>query len=111
MNGFTGGSTYNTARLFISANRWRNEKSRQVCHRAAAPQLAKITWRATLYLQAARDVRVGGRQSNAQYQFTMQGDNLDDLNTFALKMVEEFKGGPIIADVSSASAKTAAYNR
>ena len=56
---------------------------------------------ATLYLQASQDVRVGGRQSNAQYQFTMQGDNLDDLNTFAPKMVEEFKTIPIIADVSS----------
>ena len=44
--------------------------------------------------------RVGGRQSNAQYQFTMQGDNLDDLNIYAL-MVDEFKQILIIADVSS----------
>ena len=35
------------------------------------PKLARVPG-ATLYLQAAQDVRVGGRQSNAQYQFTMQ---------------------------------------
>jgi multidrug efflux pump len=34
---------------------------------------------ATLYLQASQDVRVGGRMSNALYQFTMRGDNLQDL--------------------------------
>jgi multidrug efflux pump len=56
---------------------------------------------ATLYLQAAQDLRVGGRQSNAQYQFTMHGDNLDDLNRFAPTMVEQFKAIPIISDVSS----------
>jgi len=52
-------------------------------------------------LQAAQDLRVGGRQSNAQYQFTMQGDNLDDLNQFAPKMVDQLKTIPIITDVSS----------
>src|SRR5208283_255582 len=64
------------------------------------PKLAKVPG-ATLYLQAAQDLRVGGRQSNAEYQFTMSGDNLDDLNRFAPKMVEEFKAIPLISDVSS----------
>jgi multidrug efflux pump len=52
--------------------------------------LAKVPG-ATLYLQAAQDLRVGGRQSNAQYQFTMHGDNLDDLNRFATKMIEQLR--------------------
>jgi multidrug efflux pump len=99
--GFTGGSTYNTARLFISLKPLEQRKiTADLIIARLRPQLAKIPG-ATLYLQAAQDVRVGGRQSNAQYQFTMQGDNLDDLNTFAPKMVEEFKTIPIIADVSS----------
>ena len=34
---------------------------------------------ATLFLQAVQDVRVGGRQTNAQYQYTLQSDNLEDL--------------------------------
>jgi multidrug efflux pump len=101
VNGFTGGSTYNTARLFISLKplEQRNISADLIIARLR-PKLAKLPG-ATLYLQAAQDLRVGGRQSNAQYQFTMQGDNLDDLNRFAPRMVEEFKTIPILADVSS----------
>ena len=40
------------------------------------PKLAQVPG-ATLYLQAVQDVRLGGRISNAQYQFTLQSDNLD----------------------------------
>ncbi len=101
VNGFTGGSTFNTARLFISLKPLEQRKiTADLIIARLRPQLAKVPG-ATLYLQAAQDLRVGGRQSNAQYQFTLQGDNLDDLNEFAPKMVEEFKKIPIIADVSS----------
>jgi multidrug efflux pump len=101
VNGFTGGSTYNTARLFISLKplEERNISADQIIARLR-PKLAKVPG-ATLYLQAAQDLRVGGRQSNAQYQFTMQCDNLDDLNQFAPKMVNQFKMISIISDVSS----------
>jgi len=99
--GFTGGSTYNTARLFISLKPLEQRKiSADLIIARLRPQLAKLPG-ATLYLQAAQDLRVGGRQSNAEYQFTMSGDNLDDLNRFAPKMVEEFKAIPLISDVSS----------
>src|ERR1022692_2929227 len=99
--GFTGGSTYNTARLFVSLKplEQRNISADLIIARLR-PKLARVPG-ATLYLQAAQDLRVGGRQSNAQYQFTMHGDNLDDLNQFAPKMVEEFKTVPIVSDVSS----------
>jgi multidrug efflux pump len=99
--GFTGGSTYNTARLFISLKplEQRNISADLIIGRLR-PKLARVPG-ATLYLQAAQDLRVGGRQSNAQYQFTMQGDNLDDLNQFAPKMVDQLKTIPIITDVSS----------
>ena len=101
VNGFTGGSTYNTARLFISLKPLEERKiSADLIIARLRPKLAKVPG-ATLFLQAAQDLRVGGRQSNAQYQFTMQGDNLDDLNKFGPKMVDELKTVPIIADVSS----------
>jgi multidrug efflux pump len=101
VNGFTGGSTFNTARLFISLKPLDQRKiTADLIIARLRPQLAKVPG-ATLYLQAAQDVRVGGRQSNAQYQFTMQGDNLDDLNRFAPAMVNELKAIPLIADVSS----------
>src|SRR5579872_3728729 len=101
VNGFTGGSTYNTARLFISLKPLEERKiSADLVIARLRPKLAKVPG-ATLFLQAAQDLRVGGRQSNAQYQFTMQGDNLDDLNKFGPKMVDELKTVPIISDVSS----------
>jgi multidrug efflux pump len=101
VNGFTGGSTFNTARMFISLKPLAERKiSADLIIARLRPKLAK-TPGATLYLQAAQDLRVGGRQSNAQYQFTMQGDNLVDLQLYAPKMVEQFKAIPIISDVSS----------
>jgi multidrug efflux pump len=99
--GFTGGSTYNTARLFVSLKPLAERKiSADLIIARLRPKLAKVPG-ATMYLQAAQDLRVGGRQSNAQYQFTMHGDNLDDLNRYAPRMVEQFKTIPIVSDVSS----------
>jgi multidrug efflux pump len=101
VNGFTGGSTFNTARLFISLKPLEQRKtSADLVIARLRPKLARVPG-ATLFLQAAQDLRVGGRQSNAQYQFTISGDNLNDLNQFAPKLVEEFNSIPIIADVSS----------
>jgi multidrug efflux pump len=101
VNGFTGGSTYNTARLFISLKPLAERKiTADLVIARLRPKLAHIPG-ATLFLQAAQDLRIGGRQSNAQYQFTMNGDNIADLTEFAPKMVEEFKTIGIIADVSS----------
>jgi multidrug efflux pump len=99
--GFTGGSTYNTARLFISLKPLAQRKiSADLIIARLRPKLAKLPG-ATLYLQSSQDLRIGGRQSNAQYQFTMQGDNLDDLTQLAPKMLQEFQTIPIISDVSS----------
>ena len=64
------------------------------------PQLARIRG-ATLILQAAQDVRVGGRSSAALYQFTMRGDNLQDLTTFGRPMLEALRKIPLITDANS----------
>jgi multidrug efflux pump len=99
VNGFTGGS--NTARMFISLKPLAERKvPADVIIARLRPKLAKVPG-ATMYLQAAQDLRVGGRQSNAQYQFSMRGDNLGDLTAFAPKMVDQLKTVPIISDVSS----------
>src|SRR5579864_5252155 len=99
VNGFTGGG--NTARLFISLKPLAERKiPADVIIARLRPKLATVPG-VTLYLQEAQDLRVGGRQSNAQYQFMMQGDNLDDLMVFAPRMVEQLKRVPIVTDVSS----------
>ena len=43
---------------------------------------------ATLYMLSGQDIRVGGRGSNSQYQFTLQADNLQDLNEWAPKFLQ-----------------------
>ncbi len=99
--GFTGGSGYSTARMFISLKppAERNISADQVIARLR-PKLARIPG-ATLYMQAAQDLRVGGRMSNAQYQFTMRGDNLQDVTDYAPRMLARMRAIPLIADVSS----------
>jgi len=63
-------------------------------------KLARIPG-ATLYMVAGQDIRVGGRNSNSQYQFTLQSDNLQDLNEWAPKLLAKLKTLPIILDANS----------
>jgi len=56
---------------------------------------------ASLFLQNSQDVRVGGRQSNAQYQYTLQGPDFDSLATWGPKVLDRLSTLPEIADVSS----------
>jgi len=99
--GFTGGGTPNTARMFVSLKPLEQRKiTVDLVIARMRPKLLRIPG-ATLYMQASQDVRVGGRQSNALYQFTMRGDNLQDLIVFAPQMLRELRGIPSIVDVSS----------
>ncbi len=104
VNGFTGGGrggATNTARMFISLKPLDERKSSadQIIARLR-PRLAKVPG-ATLYLSASQDLRVGGRQSNAAYQFTMQSDNVEDLTRYGPKMLAALKSVHSIADVNS----------
>jgi len=56
---------------------------------------------ATMFLQNSQDVRVGGRQSNAQYQYTIQAPDFDSLGVWGPKLLERLSTLPEIADVSS----------
>jgi multidrug efflux pump subunit AcrB len=56
---------------------------------------------ATLYLQANQDIRVGGRSSNAQYQYTLESEDLSLLNQWAPRMLEKLQTLPQLADVSA----------
>ncbi len=54
-----------------------------------------------LFLQTVQDIRVGARQSNAQYQFTLQADNVSDLYTWGPKLLAALQKSPVVADVNS----------
>jgi hydrophobe/amphiphile efflux-1 (HAE1) family protein len=102
--GFTGGgsgNTTNTGRMFISLKPLNERKiTAPLIIARLRPKLARVPG-ATLFLVPSQDLRVGGRQSNAQYQFTMRGDNLADLSSFAPRMLEQLRHVPIVTDVSS----------
>lgn len=56
---------------------------------------------ATVFVQPGQDLRIGGRQSNAQYQYTIQSDNLDDLVKWGPILLEEMKKLPGFTDLNS----------
>jgi multidrug efflux pump len=61
---------------------------------------------AQLFLQSVQDIRVGGRASNAQYQYTLRGDNTAELYAFVPRLVEALKGSSVLADVNSDQQQT-----
>jgi multidrug efflux pump len=56
---------------------------------------------ATLYLQSAQDLTIGGRQSNAQYQYTLQGEDLNELNSWAPQLLTKMRVLPQLRDVNT----------
>jgi len=64
------------------------------------PQLSRIQG-ANLFLNPVQDLRIGGRQSNATYQYTLQADNLADLRSWATKLKEAMQKYPSLEDVNT----------
>ncbi|MGO9702264.1 MAG: efflux RND transporter permease subunit, partial [Xanthobacteraceae bacterium] len=64
------------------------------------PQLAQVSG-GRLYLAAVQDLRAGGRQSNAQYQYTLQSEDVQDLYEWTPKLVDALEHSHILTDVSS----------
>ena len=56
---------------------------------------------AQLFLQSAQDIRVGGRSSNAQYQYTLQSDSTDTLKEWSNKLLVELQKRPQLSDVNT----------
>ncbi len=96
-----GGTTTNTGRVFIALKPLAQRKSTadQIINRLR-PKLAVVPG-ATLFLQAVQDVRMGGRQSAAQYQYTIQSDNLQTLNHWGGVLLKSFKGVRQLTDMNN----------
>jgi multidrug efflux pump len=56
---------------------------------------------ATLFLQSAQDLTIGGRGGNAQYQYTLQGENVDELNTWSPQLLQKLRGLKELQDVNT----------
>jgi hydrophobe/amphiphile efflux-1 (HAE1) family protein len=105
VTGFTGGggggSTTNTGRMFISLKPFekRNASAQQIIGRLRK-KLASVPGAFT-GLQPVQDLRVGGRIGNALYQFTLQGENLAELNEWGQRVLQKMRTIPQVVDVSS----------
>jgi multidrug efflux pump len=64
------------------------------------PKLTSVPG-ATVFLQAGQDLRIGGRQSNAQFQYTIQSDNLDDLVKWGPQLLLQMRKLPGFTDVNT----------
>ena len=98
---FTGGSQTNGARMFISL---KSLDERKVSADEVVARLRKKLSHipgATLFLVPAQDIRIGGRQSNAQYEYTLSSDNLDLLRKWEPKIRKILLGMHQLTDVSS----------
>jgi multidrug efflux pump len=96
-----GGGASNTANMFVALKPLDERKisAADVINRLR-PKLNRITG-ASSFLQAQQDLRIGGRGSNAMYQYTIQADSLADLNTWGPKLLAEMMRLPGFQDVSS----------
>ena len=99
--GFTGGRQTNSANLYVQLKPLseRDLTADEVIARLR-PKLNRVSG-ATLYLQSVQDIRIGGRQSNAQYQYTLQGDDAAELYHWAPLLTAEMQKDPAFADVNS----------
>jgi multidrug efflux pump len=103
---FTGGGgpagiTTNTGRMFIALKPLaeRRVSADQVINRLR-PQLAQVPG-ASLFLQSSQDLRIGGIQTNAQYQYTIQSENLQDLNRWGPVLLAQMRKLPGLTDVNT----------
>jgi multidrug efflux pump len=103
MIAFTGaGGATNTGNMFISLKPLAERKgvsATQIINRLR-PKLARLPV-ASAFLQAVQDLRIGGRSSNALYQYTIQADTMPDLIQWGPKLLSEMKRLPGLQDVSS----------
>jgi len=99
--GFAGGGSTNTGRIFITLKPLAERKIPvdQVMNRLRG-KLAVVPG-ATLFMQPAQDLQIGGRQSSAQFQYTLQSENLNDLNTWAPRLLQKLRSLRELVDVNT----------
>jgi multidrug efflux pump len=115
MVGFTGGSTsLNQGRFFMMLKpleeRGPCQKQHfwEACHYVTADDVINrlrgklaVVPGATLILQSAQELTIGGRYGNAQYQYTLQSPNISELNTWAPRLLQKLRELPELRDQNS----------
>jgi multidrug efflux pump len=107
VKGYTGsGSGTNSGSVYIDLKpkSQRSETADEVIARLRR-NLTRVPG-ARLYLQPVQDIRMGGRVSNAEYQFTLQGESTSELYAFVPRLVEALQNSSVLADVNSDQQQT-----
>jgi multidrug efflux pump len=107
VKGYTGsGSGTNSGSVYIDLKpkSQRSETADEVIARLRR-NLTQVPG-ARLYLQSVQDIRMGGRASNAQYQFTLQGESTSELYAFVPRLVDALQKSSVLADVNSDQQQT-----
>ncbi|MGB8970541.1 MAG: efflux RND transporter permease subunit, partial [Candidatus Sulfotelmatobacter sp.] len=96
-----GGGATNTGFLYVALKPLAERKvsATQIINRLR-PQLSRLPV-ASAFLQSVQDLRIGGRSSNAMYQYTLQSDNVQDLSKWAPIILNQMTHLPGLQDVSS----------
>ncbi|OEZ27094.1 efflux RND transporter permease subunit [Variovorax boronicumulans] len=99
--GFTGGGRAGGGFMFVNLKPASQRKDSGLAVIARLrPQLAQVTG-LRVFLGPVQDVRSGGRSSNSTYQYTLKSDSLSDLRTWAVKLADEMKQQPTLADIDT----------
>ncbi|HJW05621.1 MAG TPA: efflux RND transporter permease subunit, partial [Rhodanobacter sp.] len=99
--GFTGGARAGGGFVFVNLKPQSERKdSGQAVIARLRPQLARVTG-VSLFLNPVQDVRMGGRQSTATYQYTLKSDNSADLRHWAVRLADAMKRQPALTDVDT----------
>jgi HAE1 family hydrophobic/amphiphilic exporter-1 len=96
-----GGTALNSGRMYVTLkpHDQRHANAQQIIARLR-PKLEKVEG-ARLYMQASQDVRLGGRATRTQFEFTLQDANLDELNEWAPKILAAMQKLPQLRDVAT----------
>jgi multidrug efflux pump len=105
--GFTGGSRAGGGFMFMNlkpaSERAKGESGQAVIARLR-PKLARVTG-VQLFLNPVQDLRMGGRQSNSTYQYTLKSDNRADLKLWATRLADAMKQQKALVDVDTDQAE------
>ena len=98
-----GGGSSNVGRMFIALKPLDQRPGRVTADQVVNRLRRKLTSvpGATLFLQVQQDIQIGGRGSDAQYQYTLSDENLNELNTWAPQLQAKMRSMPELRDVST----------
>src|SRR5260370_4414944 len=96
----TGGRQTNSGNVWVTLKPLPERDSVTVVSARLREKLAQVSG-ARLYLQPMQDIRIGGRQSLSQYQFTLQADDTSQVLTWTPKLVEALRKCPELTDLNS----------